>query len=137
MSCFSSNPSKKKLKPWKCNTALGCSYALLSAVSGAVASLCVKLVQTAEAEEILTMRWLVQYIVLLPVVTYRRQVTAGQKSSSNIAMAVRVITGAAASTLTYYNFTLMPVGDATAIMFTYIVMVGLLSFVVLRGLYPG
>jgi len=133
MECLATYISRKKRKGFKCNTVLGCSYALSAALCGAAASLCIKLVQTADAGEILMMRWFVQYIVLLPLVTHRRQVTVGRNRSLNAALAIRVVAGTAASTLLYLNFTLLPVGDATAIMLTYIVMVGLLSLTVLKG----
>nr|XP_009861270.2 solute carrier family 35 member G1-like [Ciona intestinalis] len=110
----------------------GLLYATVAAIFAAVASLLTKYTTTAEASQFVLFRCIVQYLFLLPVITYRRTSVIGDKSSLLKFILMRGACGSFALTLLFVAIQRLPLGDAVAISYTYSVLVGFFACLCLK-----
>jgi len=124
---------KRNKKNGRCGLMLAFTYASISAVCGAFAAVLVKFVHSSGPDQILLSHYAVQYMLLLPTVTRQSQSLFETSKNIKVLLLVRAGAGAASTNLLYYSFKLISVGDASAIISTYTVLVGFLSCVLLKG----
>lgn len=115
------------------NEFLGLFYALLSAFAMAAMSLCAKMPTSANAVQISLFRGMLQYIILLPGIQYNKLQLWGPRLAMLKYLLLRGAMGTFSSLCFIASISLLPLGDAIAISYSYAVIVGLLSCVCLKG----
>ncbi|XP_030797342.1 solute carrier family 35 member G1 isoform X2 [Rhinopithecus roxellana] len=128
--CSRTEPAKKKAP---C-PGLGLFYALLSAFCFSVSSLLVKKVQDVHAVEISAFRCVLQMLIVLPCLIYRKTGFIGPKSH-RIFLILRGVLGSTSMMLIYYAFQTMALADATVITFSSPVFTSIFAWICLKEKY--
>nr|XP_026253175.1 solute carrier family 35 member G1 isoform X1 [Urocitellus parryii] len=129
--CSRAEPEAKKKAPCP---GLGLFYTLLSAFLFSVASLFVKKVQDVHAVEISAFRCVLQMLVIIPCLIYRKTGFIGPKGQ-RIFLILRGVLGSTAMILIYYAFQTTSLADATVITFSCPVFTSLFAWIFLKEKY--
>ncbi|XP_077802949.1 solute carrier family 35 member G1 isoform X3 [Macaca mulatta] len=113
---------------------LGLFYTLLSAFCFSVSSLLVKKVQDVHAVEISAFRCVLQMLIVLPCLIYRKTGFIGPKSH-RIFLILRGVLGSTSMMLIYYAFQTMALADATVITFSSPVFTSIFAWICLKEKY--
>lgn len=124
-------PEAKKKAPCP---GLGLFYTVLSAFLFSVASLFVKKVQGVHAVEISAFRCVVQMVVVIPCLIYRKTGFIGPKGQ-RLFLFLRGVFGSSAMILMYYAFQTTSLADATVIAFSCPVFTSIFAWIFLKEKY--
>ena len=137
MTCQQSKTDNKirsnKPQQSRCQSALGMVFAFLSAICGATSGLLVKFVKGADADQIQFIRVCIQYICLLPLLTYRKESIVKDNRLTNCFLLSRAAFGMISHVTLIYSIGFLPLGDAMSIQYSYVTLVGLFAFFFLKG----
>ncbi|KAM5236463.1 solute carrier family 35 member G1-like [Ctenodactylus gundi] len=124
-------PEAKKKSPCP---GLGLFYTLLSAFLFSVASLFVKKVQDVHAVEISALRCVIQMLVIIPCLIYRKTGFMGPKGQ-RIFLLLRGVFGSTSMILMYYAYQATSLADATVISFSCPVFTSMFAWIFLKEKY--
>ena len=113
-------------------TLKGDIFALLSAVAGAAASLLIKTFREEKVFVVL-LRGLFQFLILFPIASYKKVDLLGPNWKFLILLIARGFAGTISTVTLAMSLRFLPLGDATAILYTYPVIVMFFACICLEG----
>lgn len=116
-----------------CRSIIGYAYALASAFLGAVSGLLILYVREAGAEKISLTRCVIQYLVALPVLSYRKEKFFKNKLSTNVFMFLVCATALTAFWAFNSSLKYIPLGDTLSLCYSYVALLGWLECLFLNG----
>lgn len=125
--------SRKNNEDSKCRSFIGFTCALLSAFLYAAAGLLVLYVREAGADEIQMTRSVLQYMVSLPIVQYRRKSFFKMDIRTNIWLGLSSVAAVLALWSANHSLKFIPLGDSTSVCYSYVALLGLFECLCLRG----
>ena len=110
---------------------LACSF--LATLFGATGSLIVKFLEDSSPYQIHFARVSIQFIVLLPLISYRKESIITNNWSTNVFLLIRGALGIPAYICLLYGIQFLPLGDAISISYCHVTLVGIFACICLKG----
>lgn len=131
------NGNKDADQPGKCrktcSSMLGLSYGFLAAACYSASGLLVKFFLNAGPAQLLMLRYSMQYMLMLPIQTKRKGLFGARNLKTDLLVLYAMIVSTFAATTYFFSVTMLPLGDATAIHATHVVLVVFFAHFFLKG----
>ncbi|CAK8678082.1 unnamed protein product [Clavelina lepadiformis] len=124
---FPANESKRTHQRW-----LGYVFVLLSCLCVSFAGILLKGSTGATKTHMILLRCIMQYILLVPVLTYRKTNVLGSDIKTFLCLVGRGLFGSLASVFFYLSLDTLTFGNALAIFYTSPAMIGILACICLK-----
>ena len=129
----SNHVERTKFQRSSCSSLIGLTCAFLNALFLATSSLIVKFLEESSPYQIQFACLSMQFIVLIPLMAYKNESIITSNWTTNCLLLIRGALGVPAYLCFLYGIKFLPLGDAVAISFCFVTLVGIFAWICLKG----